>query len=58
MVYRSTKNLYGSVNREKLLDEINGVNDTLNKMDKIKKQNSKVGSQILEDTLHSNSSKS
>jgi hypothetical protein len=58
MVYRSTKNLYGAVNREKLLDEINGINDTLNKMDKIKKRNSKLGSQILEDTLISNSSRS
>ena len=46
---RSTKNLYGIISKEKLLDEINGVNETLSK---IHDQRKKDGLHILEETLN------
>lgn len=46
---RSTKNLYGIISKEKLLDEINGVNEALSKIQDTKK---KAGLQILEETLN------
>jgi hypothetical protein len=46
---RSTKNLYGIISKEKLLDEINGVNETLSK---IQDQRKKDGLHILEETLN------
>jgi len=53
LVSKSTKNLYGALKKEKLLDEIDGVNDALSKIQESKKIAQKSRFNILEETLSS-----